>query len=195
MNIEVDDEVDMNIFDDDSEEDELDEISSTISASTVNSVKSASNELTAAVIEEPASSAITVKNPVKVKKEVSAAVSEVCYDEVVNNLKVLQKKKIVGEEPKGQSGLGMFHDIPAIVEMEEIVPKPKHKTLTFQEDPMQFHAKPRDLAKNALKRARDVDPDAPITNHIFSRVSFAALPLDVRLSGLLEKSVAEVNTN
>ena len=192
MNIEVDDEVDMNIFDDDSEEDELDEISSTISASTVNSTKSAPIELTTTVIEEPISSAITAKNPVKVNKEVSTAVSEVRSDEVVEKPKILKKKKIAGEELKGQSGQGMFHDIPAVVEMEEIILKPKHKTLTFQEDPMQFHAKPRDLAKNALKRARDVDPDAPITSHIFSRVSFAALPLDVRLSGLLEKSVAEV---
>ena len=104
----------------------------------------------------------------------------------------LPRSKTADEELKGQSGQGMFHDIPAVVEIEETILKPKHKTLTFQEDPMQFHAKPRDLAKNALKRARDVDPDAPIANHIFSRVSFAALPLDVRLSGLLEKSVAEV---
>jgi hypothetical protein len=77
---------------------------------------------------------------------------------------------------------------------EEVVMKPKHKTLTFQEDPMQFHAKPRDLARNALKRARDIDQNVPVTDHIFSRLSFTALPLDVRLSSLLEKSTADVST-
>ena len=57
---------------------------------------------------------------------------------------------------------------------------------------MQFHAKPRDLAKNALKRPREMDTNIVLTNPIFSRVSFSALPLDVRLSDLLEKSTAEV---
>ena len=79
-----------------------------------------------------------------------------------------------------------------IISDETIIIKPKHKTLTFQEDPMQFHAKPRDLAKNALKRPREMDTNIVLTNPIFSRVSFSALPLDVRLSGLLEKSTAEV---
>jgi hypothetical protein len=82
----------------------------------------------------------------------------------------------------------------AVAVTEEIAMKPKHKTLTFQEDPMQFHAKPRDLARNALKRARDVDQNVPITDHIFSRLSFTALPLDTRLSSLLEKSTADVST-
>ena len=73
--------------------------------------------------------------------------------------------------------------------------KPKYKSLTLLEDPMQFHAKPRDLAKNALKRPREMDStknNIVTNNHIFSRVSFSALPLDVRLSSLLEKSTAEV---
>lgn len=104
--------------------------------------------------------------------------------------------RIAESEQKSQ---GMFPDIPEVVEievdvMEEVVSKPKHRTLTFQEDPMQFHAKPRDLARNALKRARDIDQSAPVTNHIFSRLSFAALPLDVRLSTLLEKSTADVSS-
>ena len=61
---------------------------------------------------------------------------------------------------------------------------------------MQFHAKPRDLAKNALKRPREMDStknNIVTNNHIFSRVSFSALPLDLRLSSLLEKSTAEVS--
>lgn len=104
--------------------------------------------------------------------------------------------RIAESEEKSQ---GMLPDIPEVVEekvdvIEEVVPKPKHRTLTFQEDPMQFHAKPRDLARNALKRARDIDQSAPVTNHIFSRLSFAALPLDVRLSTLLEKSTADVSS-
>ena len=87
-------------------------------------------------------------------------------------------------------------DLPIDMEAATTVTivKPKHKTLSFQEDPMQFHAKPRDLAKNALKRPREMDTNVAVTNHIFSRVSFSALPLDVRLSGLLEKSTAEVST-
>lgn len=109
------------------------------------------------------------------------------------------KKKTTRIAESEQKSQGMFPAIPEVIEeevdvMEEVVPKPKHKTLTFQEDPMQFHAKPRDLARNALKRARDIDQSAPITNHIFSRLSFAALPLDVRLSTLLEKSTADVSS-
>ena len=108
-------------------------------------------------------------------------------------------KKIKAYDNTGDVTVPMIiTDVPTTIDMETAttttIVKPKHKTLSFQEDPMQFHAKPRDLAKNALKRPREMDTNANVTNHIFSRVSFSSLPLDVRLSGLLEKSTAEVCT-
>jgi hypothetical protein len=191
MNIDIDDEVDLNIYNDDSDIDDPDEISSTISASTVDT--SAANEIDSEplVIAEPIIAEIATKKSTQLKKKVAPTIESTKTDDAVLSItKKESKKKIEAEtQPKSQS---MFPDIPAVIEMEEVA-KPKHKTLTFQEDPMQFHAKPRDLAKNALKRAREIDPNTPITNHIFSRVAFSALPLDPKLAGLLEKPTAEVS--
>ena len=63
--------------------------------------------------------------------------------------------------------------------------KPKYQNVSIEDDPMQYHAKPRDLSKNALKR-----PLANITksSHIFTRTSFSTFKLDDRLSSHLEKS-------
>jgi hypothetical protein len=120
---------------------------------------------------------------------------------IINKEKEISKKKEVQAKDGEQLLIKQDPDeIPSIAMSEEVV-KPKHKTLTFQEDPMQFHAKPRDLAKNALKRPREMDMASDVAvaaaeaSHIFSRVAFSALPLDPKLTALLEKSVAEVIYN
>jgi superfamily II DNA/RNA helicase len=59
---------------------------------------------------------------------------------------------------------------------------------------MLYHARPRDLAKSALKRPREVAAtaaDKPLLNPIFTRLAFSSLPLDPRLSSFLEKSTEE----
>jgi hypothetical protein len=191
MNIDVDDEVDLNIYNDDSDNDDPDEISSTISASTVDSPPVDELDSEPLIVAKPVVAKVAAKKSIQEKKKVVPAIESTETENDALSIPKKEKKKKVETEtqPKSQ---GMFPDIPAVIEMEEVA-KPKHKTLTFQEDPMQFHAKPRDLAKNALKRAREVDPNTPITNHIFSRVAFSALPLDPKLAGLLEKATAEVS--
>ena len=201
MSIEIDDEVDMNIYGDDSEDDR----ESTISASTDN--ESTANKTGINVVADTDVKDISVKldsipsgnNFVRDDKKVKSAAASGTVAANDEPTKKIIKKKVARPIETQLKVQGMFPDLPEIVKeevdvVEEVVLKPKHKTLTFQEDPMQFHAKPRDLARNALKRARDIDQNAPITNHIFSRLSFAALPLDVRLSTLLEKSTADVST-
>lgn len=191
MNIDVDDEVDLNIYNDDSDNDDPDEISSTISASTVDSPAADELDSEPLVVAEPIVAEIPAKKSTKLKKKVVPTIEPSKTDNAAVSIPKKESKKKIDTEtqPKSQS---MFPDIPAVIEMADVV-KPKHKTLTFQEDPMQFHAKPRDLAKNALKRPREIDPNTPITSHIFSRVAFSALPLDPKLSGLLEKATAEVS--
>jgi hypothetical protein len=191
MNIDVDDEVDLNIYNDDSDNDDPDEISSTISASTVDSPTAGELDSEPLIVVEPIVAKVLAKKSTQEKEKVMPSIESTEGDNAVLSIPKKEKKKKVEPEtqPKSQS---MFPDVPAVIEMEEVA-KPKHKTLTFQEDPMQFHAKPRDLAKNALKRAREIDPNTPIMNHIFSRVAFSALPLDPKLAGLLEKATAEVS--
>ena len=191
MNIDIDDEVDLNIYNDDSDNDDLDEISSTISASTVDSPRVDETDPEPVIIAEPIIAESAVKKLTKLKKKVILEVESTKSSNTALSIPKEEKKRIIGSEISVKSN-AMFPDIPAVIEMEEVA-KPKHKTLTFQEDPMQFHAKPRDLARNALKRAREIDPNTPITNHIFSRVAFSALPLDPKLAGLLEKPTAEVS--
>lgn len=117
---------------------------------------------------------------------------------IIKKEKEILKKKGVQSKDEEVKQIKQDDDDINEVAKEEEVTKPKHKTLTFQEDPMQFHAKPRDLAKNALKRPREMDMASDVAvaaaaaSHIFSRVAFSALPLDPKLAGLLEKSVAEV---
>ena len=50
----------------------------------------------------------------------------------------------------------------------------------------QYHAKPKDLSTNALKHAKVIDRNK-IYAHIFSRISFASLALNKRLSDYLTK--------
>lgn len=139
----------------------------------------------------------------KVKKSALKTI-EFPDDEETEKSVITKKEKEISKkkEVQGKDGEQLLiiqdpNEIHSIAVSEEVV-KPKHKTLTFQEDPMQFHAKPRDLAKNALKRPREMDTSSDVAvaaaqaSHIFSRVAFSALPLDPKLSALLEKSVAEV---
>lgn len=61
----------------------------------------------------------------------------------------------------------------------------KFKTIDIKDDPMQYHAKPRELSKNALKR-----PLAQMSHssHIFTRVPFSKFKLHKQLSEHIEKS-------
>ena len=94
-------------------------------------------------------------------------------------------------------------------------PAARRRRLLPEEDPMQFHARPKELSRNALKRARGDDNDegsggdpvpssaaAPVakvkrplpavtTSHIFTRIAFSDLPLDPRLAAHLQKSAAD----
>jgi hypothetical protein len=134
----------------------------------------------------------------KVKKSAPKTIDFSDDEESEKSIIIKKEKKEVQTEDGEQQLIKQDPDqIQSVVMSEEVI-KPKHKTLTFQEDPMQFHAKPRDLAKNALKRPREMDMVSDVAvaaaeaNHIFSRVAFSALPLEPKLSALLEKSVAEV---
>lgn len=65
-------------------------------------------------------------------------------------------------------------------------PKRKFKCLTIEEDPNQYHAKPRDLSQNALKKPREHSKKTNM--HIFSKLPFKQLNLDLKLINILEKS-------
>ena len=69
-----------------------------------------------------------------------------------------------------------------------VIPTKKFKSLTKKEDPMQFHAKPKDLSVNALAEPRQVQPSS---QRIFTKNLFSSLPLDKRIVELLERSRQE----
>ena len=204
MNIEMDDEVDMNVFDDESE-DEGDEDDYVSSSSSQTAGSGQTDIVTAAVASAASASkaattaaAVVVPSQSKLRSDKAASKSEQKTELLKQSSEEstsLQKKKatanektpaakkkfdssdkagtLLDKEQKEQEQHGMFPDTPAVpgvIDMEE--PKAKHRTLTFQEDPMQFHAKPRDLARNALKRPREMDHTAVVTSHIFSRCGF-----------------------
>ena len=62
------------------------------------------------------------------------------------------------------------------------------RPVTEDSDPMQHHARPRDLSRNALLAPRPATADPA---HVFSRTPFSALPLPERLVGTLERAEAD----
>lgn len=62
----------------------------------------------------------------------------------------------------------------------------KTRQLPVEDDPMQYHTRPRDLSKDSLKQARELPKS--IATHIFSRVPFSEARLDQRLIDVLEGS-------
>lgn len=95
---------------------------------------------------------------------------------------------------------------------EDLIPQPsdgvppasreKHKSLTIAEDPMQYHAKPKDLSRNALKRPREGDEPGDSTrrkpvgdggggdksSHTFARSKFDSISLHMRVVEHLTKA-------
>mgnify|MGYP006109628565 CR=1 FL=1 len=73
--------------------------------------------------------------------------------------------------------------------------KKKHKVLSIEDDPMQYHAKPRDLAGASMPDTDITDgrygDKSQLSQYIFSKMPFADLGLDSRLVDHLNKSVAD----
>lgn len=82
--------------------------------------------------------------------------------------------------------------------------KKVHKTLSIAEDPLQFHAKPKDLSRNALQRPRgEEEPTTGVkrklevgeggggdkTSLTFARSAFGSLQLHKKITDQLEKAV------
>ena len=66
-------------------------------------------------------------------------------------------------------------------DVDEEGSKPKKKVrrvLTLEEDPLQYHAKPRDLSQRGALLAPHELNNETISSHIFSRSPFSSLPLD-----------------
>ena len=63
-----------------------------------------------------------------------------------------------------------------------------HRPLSQDADPLQHHARPRELSRNALSGPR---PAAADPAHVFSRTPFSALPLPERLAATLERAEAD----
>jgi ATP-dependent RNA helicase DDX31/DBP7 len=67
-------------------------------------------------------------------------------------------------------------------------PKVKRRRITAAEDPMSFHARPRELALIGQDEASDKAEKAPTTaDYIFSQTSFEALHLDTKLVAALTR--------
>lgn len=76
------------------------------------------------------------------------------------------------------------------VKLSNNAKKRKYKTPTLAEDPNQFHAKPKDLSKNAA--TMPVESGARIkTEHIFSRTSFSSFSLEPKLVSVLESPLSQ----
>ena len=127
--------------------------------------------------------------------------------------KIIKKVKIITKIPKNNE-TSIVEDnldvntyleeevIPQLME-EAIVPevvvptKPKFRSKTLAEDPMQYHAKPKDLSKNAIsiESITHTSPtsgtDVATTSTIFSTNPFSSLPIDSRLMKLLEKGIED----
>lgn len=75
--------------------------------------------------------------------------------------------------------------------VEQPVPKKKFKTKSKLEDPMQFHAKPRDLdhALKALDKPKELEEAEP--SKVFSKITFSSLPLNSRLATVIERPESE----
>jgi len=82
---------------------------------------------------------------------------------------------------------------------EEKEAKPKHKSLSRIEDPLQYHAKPKDLSLNALKRPRGEEEEEKEGSNGKPRVAtssaiakvrqkFTSLPLHAKIIEHLEKA-------
>jgi superfamily II DNA/RNA helicase len=74
--------------------------------------------------------------------------------------------------------------------------KRKRMTPTLEEDPHQFHSKPRDLGEHAGSLPADTGSSRQLaSSHIFSRTPFSALPLPARLAATLERPPNEGGMN
>lgn len=67
------------------------------------------------------------------------------------------------------------------------VSKKKFKSKTKREDPLQFHAKPRELDAALNAQSIPLDQPAGTSDKIFSNVTFSSLSLDRRLATIIEK--------
>lgn len=81
--------------------------------------------------------------------------------------------------------------------------KKLHKTLSIAEDPLQFHAKPKDLSRNALQRPRGEEEPTGVKRKLevgdggggnkssltFARSAFSSLQLHQKITDQLEKAV------
>jgi len=110
-----------------------------------------------------------------------------------------EKGEVRSQEPRGD---GAFedgddqHDKDNGTDKEEDLPVKKgRRVFRPEDDPLQYHAKPRDLVVSktgkALQAPRQLDASKVVSNHIFSRTPFSSLPLDKRLASLLEKGASE----
>lgn len=69
-----------------------------------------------------------------------------------------------------------------------IISKSKYKSKTLIEDPLQFHAKPKDLSLNTMKRPIELISNS---EHIFTKSLFSSLAVNPRLASLLQKPKSE----
>lgn len=68
--------------------------------------------------------------------------------------------------------------------------KRKYKNPTIEEDPLQFHAKPKDLSVNASDMPAEVAKNT-VTELIFSRSPFSSFALEPKLISLLENPLSQ----
>lgn len=73
----------------------------------------------------------------------------------------------------------------------EDVAKKKFKTKTKREDPLQFHAKPRDLDAALNAQSIPMEQSSETSDKIFSSVSFSSLTLDKKLVATIERPESE----
>jgi ATP-dependent RNA helicase DDX31/DBP7 len=66
----------------------------------------------------------------------------------------------------------------------------KYKSKSIQDDPLQYHAKPKDLSRNALPAPTDFSTKKE-SREIFTQSSFDSFPMDSRLLDLIQRHAGD----
>jgi superfamily II DNA/RNA helicase len=77
------------------------------------------------------------------------------------------------------------------LESKAVSAKAKFKSKTKREDPLQFHAKPRDLDASLNAQSIPIEQSTTTSDKIFSEITFSSLPLNPKLAATIERPESE----
>ena len=226
MDLEMDAYMDLNIQEDDSENEEVppprpSKSSVVVSKPTTNALPPSKAQTTVKTAPSTvAGQKQKAASSVVVRRTRSNSTSDEVDDHAgtgtgTGSSKVMKPNRSSGTDMKksGTNTATTATAVAAVPAATSRVPEKRARRFGPEDDPMQFHARPQELSRNALKRPHDeIDNDiassgnaggdetmtkkkkpkvAATSNHIFTRISFSELPLDARLATHLEKSILD----